>query len=233
MRLTAGVRRRLAAVLLLALALPALALAADTDPKKRFTTADKRKAASLVLRKSDFVAGWKQEPATPDDGEDGDFTCPNYNPDESDLVLTGEAESEFAAPDGFPSVISAANVYRSRQDATASWTRGVKPQLVPCFANGLKQAFEEDGARVTVTRKGKISFPRFAPRTVAYRFSFSVTMTEGGKSTTLPLTIHFVALGHGRGDVMLMSFGFGPGIPLGDLKAFAQLSAQRLAAAKL
>lgn len=225
-------RRRLAAVVLLVLALPALALAADTDPKKQFTAADKKKAASLVLKRSDFVAGWKKQPATPGDDE-GDYTCPNYNPDQSDLVLTGEAEAEFATAQGFPSVISVANVYRTRREATAAWTRGAKPQLVPCFASALEKALEEDGSKVTVTRKGKLAFPRYAPRTIAYRFSFNITVTRNGQPATVPMTIHLIVLGHGRGDVMLMTFGIGPGVARPDLQSFAKLTAQRLAAAKL
>ncbi len=50
---------------------------------------------------------------------------------------------------------------------------------------------------------------------------------------TLPVTIHVIALGHGRGDVALLGLGFGTGIPIADLRAFAKLSATRLAAAKL
>ena len=53
--------RRLALVLLVVLAVPALALAADTDPKKRINPADQRKARSIVLKRTDFVAGWKTD----------------------------------------------------------------------------------------------------------------------------------------------------------------------------
>jgi hypothetical protein len=227
------VRRRLALVSLVVLALPALALAADTDPQKKFTAADQAKARTLLLRKTDFVAGWKKEPATKSADGESDFSCPGYNPDQSDLVLTGEAEADFEGPQGFPSVSSVANIYRTRREATTAWARGDRPQLVPCVASAFEKELEEDGSKVTFTRKGKIAFPRYAPRTSAYRFSFNVTMTQGGKPLTLPMTMHFVILGHGRGDVTLMTLSLGPGVSLPDLKTFAQLSAQRLAAAKL
>jgi hypothetical protein len=227
------VRRRLAAVILLVLALPALALAADTDPQKRFTAADQAKARTLLLKKSDFVSGWKKEPATKSGDDDTDFSCPNYNPNQSDLVLTGEAEAEFAGPEGIPSVTSVANIYKTRREATTAWARGDRPQLVPCFASGLEKALEEDGSKVTVTRKGKLAFPRYSPRTSAYRFSFSVTVTRDGQPLTLPMTVQIVVLGHGRGDVTLVAFSLGSGLALQDLQAFAKLSANRLAAAKL
>ena len=55
---SASVRRRLTILLLACLVAPALALAADTDPKKKLTPADQAKARSIVLKRSDFVAGW-------------------------------------------------------------------------------------------------------------------------------------------------------------------------------
>jgi hypothetical protein len=227
--LTGGVRRL--AVLLVALALPAAALAADTDPQKRFTAADKAKAASLILRKSDFVAGWTRSAVT--DEDESEFTCPNYNPDQSDLVLTGEAKVEFSRQEALLSVFSVANVYRTRREATLAWTRSAKPALVPCAATMFEKELEASGMQATVTRKGTIAFPRYSPRTVAYRFSITMSATQNGKTTTVPLTIHMVALGHGRGDVFLMTIAAGTGVPMADLKAFAKLTAQRLAAARL
>jgi hypothetical protein len=229
----AFVRRRLAAVLLLALALPALAAAATTDPQKKFTAADKAKAASIVLKRSDFVAGWARKAVKPSEDE-SDIECPSYRPNQSDLVLTGEAMFEFAPKAGLPSIFSVANVYRTRRDAALAWARSDKPALVPCAASMFERELEADGSTATVTRKGKISFPRYAPRTSAYRFSLDVTVTSGtGEKQTVPFTIHMVALGHGRGDHLMMTIGVGGGVPMSDLKAFARRTAQRLAAAKL
>ena len=55
-------RRRLAIFLIACLVVPAVALAADTDPKKRITPADQAKARSIVLKPTDFAAGWKRAP---------------------------------------------------------------------------------------------------------------------------------------------------------------------------
>ncbi len=78
------VRRRLAVLLLVCLAVPAAALAAAGDPKERFTSADQAKARSIVLKKTDFVAGWKRGTST---DNDSDLTCPGFDPDGSDLTL--------------------------------------------------------------------------------------------------------------------------------------------------
>ena len=82
-------------------------------------------------------------------------------------------------------------------------------------------------------RSGAFAFPKLAPRGVAYRAVLNLVVTEGGQQTKVPVTIHFVALGSGRGDAVLLTIGLGNGIPLADLRAFAKLTASRLAAAKL
>ncbi len=223
--------RRLALLLVLALALPALALAADTDPKERFNAADQRKAASIVLKRSDFAAGWKKVPSKPDSSEDN--SCPNYNPDQSDLVLTGEAEADFELAGGLPSVVSVANVYKSRREAVAAWTRSAKPALASCLAAILKREAAASGQKLAITKTGMIPFAKLAPRTVAYRVGLEVTVTQAGKTSKVPLTMHLVVLGNGRGDCGLVTVGLGSGVAMADLRAFAKLTASRLAAAKL
>jgi len=226
-----SMRRRLALVLVVALAVPALALAADTDPKRQINAADQRKASSIVLKRSDFVAGWRKTASTPDTGSD--YDCPGYSPDQSDLTLTGDVQADFVAAQGFPTISSTANVYKTRGQAATAWARSDKPALAPCAAKVLKQEIEKDGGKVTIGRAGKIAFPKLAPRTSAYRISFKVAMTNAGQTSTVPFTVHLVVLGHGRGDVTLLTFALGDGIPQAELRAFAKLTASRLAAAKL
>ena len=222
--------RVLAALLALCVAVPAVALAADTDPKKRITAADQAKARSVLLRRTDFVAGWNLVPPKPD----SDFTCPGFEPDASDLTLSGEAEANFEYGRGVPSVSSFSDVYASKTDAVAAWTRLFKPALVRCLAHVMHQGAKEAGATITIVKQGRMSFPRLSPRTAAYVFAGRMTVKVPGKpNVTLPFALHLVALGHGRGDAALMTFGFGTGIPRADLISFAKLTASRLAAAKL
>lgn len=221
--------RRLLLFILVVLAVPALALAADTDPTKQINPVDQRKAASIVLKRTDFVAGWKKVPNEPDSGADP--SCPGYKPDQSDLILTGEAEANFT---GDPSrLTSYSNVFKTSRDALASWTRSVKPALAPCVARLLKQVIEKQGGKAAIVKQGQIAFPKLAPRTAAYRVVISVSYTQAGKTTTVPFTLHVIAVGNGRGDASLVTFGLGNGIPGADLRAFAKLLSVRLAAAKL
>jgi hypothetical protein len=45
--------------------------------------------------------------------------------------------------------------------------------------------------------------------------------------------MHLIALGSGRGDSILLTFGLGDGVPNAELRRYAKLTATRLAAAKL
>lgn len=128
---------------------------------------------------------------------------------------------------------SFSNVYTTTSDALASWTRSMTPALVRCVALAFKEGIKEGGAKAVIVKQGKIAFPKFAPRTAAYRVVASVSFTEAGKTRTVPFTMHVIALGNGRGDTGLMTMGLGNGIPSADLRAFAKLLAGRLAAAKL
>lgn len=226
--------RRLAVPLLvvaLAVVAPgAVALAAETDPQKRLTAADKAKAASTILRRSDFPAGWRRNAVTP---STSDFSCPGYSPKQSDLVLTGEAMAEFTGPQGVPSISSVANVYRTRREAGLAWARSVSPALVACAARMFELETEKRGVEVTVTRKGAFAFPSYSPRSAAYRIGLTMSAAPNGTTQSVPFTIHMVALGHGRGDVLLMTVGLGPGVPIADLRTLARRTAQRLAAARL
>lgn len=216
--------RRLATLLTVCLVVPALAFAAAGDPKKRIAPADQKKAASIVLKRVDLAAGWKRV-HTPDNG---DLTCPGFNPDESDLTLTGESESEFSSTDGARYVSTSSSIYISVKDALASWTRNVKPALARCIAHFLREGIAADGGKATILKQDRIAFPRIAPRTVAFRVAARVTFTSSGTTVTRPLTIHVIGLGRGRGDATLLAMSPGAGIPAGALRAFSRALAVRL-----
>jgi hypothetical protein len=222
--------RRFLLFVLAVLAVPALALAAGTDPQKQIDPGDQRKAASIVFRKADFpVPGWTK---VTNSSSSADLNCPGYSPDESDLILTGEAKAGFATASG-RSLTSFSSVYRTKRDALASWTRSVKPALASCVVWTLRQTLGPSGAKVAIVQQGQIAFPKLAPRTAAYRVVFNVSYTEAGKTTTVAFSVYLIALGSGRGDAGLMVAAPGKSVPSADLRAFANRIAGRLAAAKL
>jgi hypothetical protein len=222
-------RRPLAALLALCVAVPAVALAADTDPRKRFTAADQAKARSLVLKRTDFVTGWKRSPASPE----SDLVCPGFNPDESDLTLTGEANGDFELSAGAAAAYSAGEVWASKSDALKSWARSNKPAVARCIGYFFRKSLETGDTTVKILSAGRMAFPKLAPRTAAFKVVARVTFTENGQTETVPFTIQALALGNGRGDVTFLAISPGTGLATTDLRAFATLLAKRLAAAKL
>jgi hypothetical protein len=220
------VSRRLALVLLVILAVPALALAAETDPKRKINAADERKAASIVFKRTDFTAGWKRttSPSTDDD----DLSCSFYKPDGSDLTLTGDAEAEFERTGGFPSLLSYADVYMNDRDAAAAWSRTVKPALARCVAQFFEREVSEPGTKVTVVNHDRIAFPRLAPRTAAFRIDVKMAVTQNGQTATVPLTLHIVVVGRGRAEAGFLTFAPSPGIAAADLRDFGKLLAERM-----
>lgn len=221
--------RLLGALVVLCIAVPAVALAADTDPKKKITPADRAKARSIVLKRSDFAAGWKNVPPSPD----SDATCPGFNPDESDLTLTGEAETNFEHSQGFLSVASFSEVFATKADALKSWTRSDKPATARCIGYFFREGATDKNTKVRIVSAGRMAFPKLAPRTTAFKVVTRVTITQQGKTETVPFTIQFIAVGQGRGDTAMLAISPGTGIPTADLRAFGSVLAARLAAAKL
>jgi len=84
----------------------------------------------MLLRKSDFSPAFAAGPAS---GGASDFYCAAL--DESDLTLTGEAESPSFAG-GFEFLASTAYVYKSRADSDASWKRGTSAAGQKCIREG-------------------------------------------------------------------------------------------------
>jgi hypothetical protein len=223
-------RRLLAILFVLCVAVPAVALAADTDPKKQITPADQAKARSILLKRTDFAAGWKRVAPSPD----SEATCPGFNPTESDLTLTGDAEADFEHTQGLPSVSSYAEVWASKAEALTSWARGVKPALARCLGSFFQQGVTEPGVEVKIVSAGRMAFPKLAPRTAAFKVVARVSGTdETGQATAVTFTLHLLAFGHGRGDTAMLAIAPGAGLATADLRGFGRLLASRLAAAKL
>ena len=222
-------RRRLVVFLLVCLTVPAMALAADTDPKKRITPADQATSRSIVLKPTDFAAGWKRAPATPE----SDLVCPGFNPNSSDLTLTGETTVEFKHTQGLASIASVSEVFVSKADALKSWTRSDKPAVARCLGYFFREGATDANTQVKIVSAGRMAFPKLAPRTSAFKVAARVIVTSNGQAQTVPFTIQVLVFGQGRGDTALVAISPGTGLAMADLRGFGQLLATRLAAAKL
>jgi hypothetical protein len=213
------VRRLLFAVAALAL-LPAGAAWADhLDPQKRFSAADQARAKSMLLRQSDFGPGARLN-RTP--SADTHLTCAAL--DESDLTLTGEAESsQWTA--GLSFVSSASQVYESRADANTSWRRGEKGAGLACLREELRTEFSQLGVRLRSFRQ--IAFPTVAERTIAYRLVLSGT----AQGQTVQLIVDLVALMQSRAHVALFFGSVFATPPRAEELRLARVLAKRATAA--
>jgi hypothetical protein len=162
----------------------------------RLNAADNAAARAIVLRQSDFgsVPGWSGGVKKPDLSSTGP-TCANFHPKNSDLVLTGVAESEFQNAGVF--IDSEAQVLRTAEMVKLDWQRSVlAPGLLSCLRSYLAKSAP---ASAKVHAIQRLAFPRVAQYTAAFRLAIDVT-TSG---TTLRMLLDFLLVGKGRTEVTL------------------------------
>ena len=124
-------------------------LGARGDPKKRITPADQARAKAMLLRKSDFSVAFIAGPAS----KGADFYCAAL--DESDLTVTGQAESpSFSA--GSSSQPPLPTSTRRGQTRTRR-RRGTSAAGQQCLRRGLQNEIQGTSVRL-------VSFGSFPSR---------------------------------------------------------------------
>ena len=185
------VRRLLAFALLLALLPVGSAFANHFDPKRKIRQADQARAKAMLLRTSDLGPGYTS-------GSSGGSAHLNCAPlDESDLTVTGEAESPTWIG-GLTIIVSYANVYTSVSDANASWRRSTSTAGRRCVATEFQRLAGPNGGRLVSLKE--LSFPQVAPRTVVYRLVFELRAQGSGSR----LTVDLVALSRTRAQAYFL-----------------------------
>jgi hypothetical protein len=193
------VSRLLGGAILAAAVLVPAALASGGEPQKRLTKADQAKARAIALHRSDFPAGWTGKPST----STGQSTprCSTYNPDQSDLIESGDADSpEFTRADG-SFVSSTVGIFKTQRMARTGYARVAKPQLANCFGELFAKGAAP--ATVQVLHVGPLAFRRLGNRSNAYRLTANVTL----QGTTIPVAIDIVTFNRGRVDVAMIFLG--------------------------
>jgi hypothetical protein len=180
--------RLLALVVVLALVGAGAALAGRGDPQEDLRPADQARARAMLLRAADVGPGFK---ASRTGTSENDFYCRAL--DESDLTITGEAESaRFTG--GLAFVTSTAYVYESVADSNASWRRGTSAAGQKCLADGLRR--ELLGTNVKLLSFRRLAFPRLGARSVAYR---AVAAQQGAR-----IYLDLVAIQHARAQAAVI-----------------------------
>jgi hypothetical protein len=211
------VRVLVAAFSLFALVAASVAAAADSRGERiELRPADVALAKRIALRPGDLSGSWRRL-SIPDTGDDGQMTCPGFNPDLSRFTITGKAINAYFRPSG-ASVMSAIEVYRSRADAVGDFIVATNPAVVRCLREEIQRG-TSGVARVSVAR---IAAPRVGERRTAFRVIARIS--AGAQSVALYMDAVIVQ----RGRSIAVLFFTSPNRPLGGQARVAAAVAARM-----
>jgi hypothetical protein len=160
-------------------------------PRSQFTAKDQTAARAVVVKASDLGVGWTG--SVKKGTVNGPTACAGWNPRQSDLVITGVAESEFSSQAVV--VISGAQVYKTTRMAALDWQRTVVDVPMRCLA---KEFTAGGGDELKVISIKRISFPKLA----TYAARFRVVADYKGDST-VRVFLDAVLVGRGRTVAMI------------------------------
>jgi len=178
----------------LAVGLPAEAAAPPNRQQVRFNPADQAAARAALLRLGDLgTTGWSGGRVKPD--VPTTVKCPRYAPKQTDLVLTGAAESDFHHT-GIE-IRSVAQVLKTRSMVALDWRRSVTdPRAMACMRHLLTTGLKP-GQRLVSFRK--IAFPRLGKYSAAFRMLIEV----GAQGQRALVLADEVLIGRGRTELTL------------------------------
>jgi hypothetical protein len=189
---------RAAFAVLCVLAVTAGAAFAATGEKEQIdlTKADQAAAKRAVAVRADLGSGsWIGGFVKPD--LSAAPTCANFHPKQSDLVLTGVAETAFENR-GFR-IQSEAQVLKTHAMVLADWNRTVlAPTAIPCLRTHL---IKELGSGVTFVSFRRVIFAPVATMVQAYTLLVDVKTTTG----KVRVAIEIVLIGRNRTELTLTS----------------------------
>jgi hypothetical protein len=177
------------ALAFLSLAIPASA----SNPNRetvRINAADQAAAASVLVKRADLdpTFHWRGGRVRPDSSPNP--TCPNYHPDLSVFVVTGDAASRLT---DFPyEVDSETEFLQSADMVRREWKAEIAtPAAVPCIRSDLAK-------RIAAVGNTFISFTRIPfPRIATYSAGFRLVAASHG----LRLIAELAALWTGRAEI--------------------------------
>jgi hypothetical protein len=189
-------RRSLLAVLSVVGGLLVTAAASADDYSYSLTAADQAAARAVVIHRADLgtATQWKGGLVTPDRSQ---LQCPHYNPKQSDLVVTGNAEAHWAAGNSI-SFESSVKIFESEWMVRTDWARSYTSALLPCLRATAAHGIFKGARLVSVQR---IRFPPVSTFTEAIRTL--VDVSASGK--TVRVMVDAVLIGHGRTEIALVT----------------------------
>ena len=211
---------------LVALAVTPVAWGADGEPKKALTSKGNATARSIVLKRGDVSPAFTVR-TRPDEDLPKGVRCGAL--DESDLTITGEAQSpdfELSQPGLYVTIGSTTNVYRSLGEAGKSWKRGTSAQTTTCLADIVRLSAPR-GQRVSIVSAKRVTFPKVAPMTAAFRVVATLTIS----GNRVRAYVDAIILQHGRIQSGVVFTSLGRPVGQADELGLAALVSDRMARA--
>lgn len=140
MRFTTRDMRRVAIALVFAVALSVCAAAYAENYTFKRTAAGDKTVGALTLVKADFPTQFRFTGGRvkPDESPNSD-SCNGYTPKERDLVVVGDAQSDFHNPDNSVVVDSQVQLFRAAAMTAVDVQRSLRMLSAACQAQVLKQ----------------------------------------------------------------------------------------------
>jgi hypothetical protein len=212
---------RLLVVAVCALVAAAAALAADsTDPKVRITKADEAKAAAAVLRFNDLGPAWSGGATKPTSLKAP--ICPGNQPNDSDLTITGHAESLLTLESAGLQVDTDAEVFKTPAQVAKLVKRTMGAAITGCLKYNLLRSVGT-GATIGATRA--LTVPKAGDRALAYRVGVAVKPQGSTQAVEVFSDYLFVSAGRTQFFVNLIA----PASAGGELPALENRIAKLLA----
>ncbi len=155
------------------------AVAADpTDPKVKTTKADQALASAALLRFSDLGPAWSGHPEKP--GSLKIPVCPANQPNDSDLTITGHAESVVSLASAGLQVDTDVMVFRTPAQVATLVGRTLGAKLPQCLTYDLLKQPEITAASIKVGSVQKLPVVKAGDHAGLYRVTLGV---PSGKQT--------------------------------------------------
>lgn len=212
------IMRLVVAFVLFALVVPMAAGAAvdPRAPRQQHTAADTKLAKSIVLRRTDFAAGWALDPPAKTNPP-----C-TAGPDESNFVQTAKVNPSYTYKDHITNVGSEVDVFRKAADARSDWRASTPSLLGTCLVQSASAGFGKK-VHVRLASTKRLPAPKGVDRGLHYRYVLVVRSTK-----TTNFVIDVVALGRGRVTAVLYTLSVQAPLPAPAVTALTGLLAARL-----
>jgi hypothetical protein len=192
------VRRTLLLALLAALASAAVAAADSTDPRTKLTKADQAQATASLLRFGDLGPAWSGAGETPSTLKIP--VCPGDQPNNSDLTLTGHAESYLELKSEGLQIDTDVEIFKSARQVDTLVARMVTPLLSACLKYDLLKSLGASGASV-----GSVTLVKLE-QVGAHRSDYRVSVRYGGH----PIVSDYLFISQGRTQFFVNVVAPGP-----------------------